>query len=152
MRKVQLVQRYHQPSDSEPVQTCLSSSLQHLRRNHFRYVLTLIAGTIQVGLQVIYSLPLVKTLMLCGFSHLFNMLKNCISEWTFIFPNACFSLRHLISVALRGNFLKTYFQQISLKLKSSINLYFTAALLNLLLFKNNTGLQFSLLFRLLSCF
>lgn len=28
----------------EPVQTCLSSSLQHVRRNHFRYVLTLITG------------------------------------------------------------------------------------------------------------
>lgn len=43
--EAQLVQRYHQPSDSKPVQTCLSSSLQHLRRNHFRYVLTLIVGT-----------------------------------------------------------------------------------------------------------
>ena len=49
--------------------------------------------------------------MLCGFSHFFNMLKNCISEWVFIFPNACFSLGHLISVALRGKFYKLTFSK-----------------------------------------
>lgn len=134
---ITLTQKYHQPTGSKPIQTCLSSSFEHLRRSHIR--VCAYYGTMYMSLSVTFNLPLIKIASVLWVFLLFS--STC---WTilfldeFTFTNAYFSFGPSFLLHAEETFIDLpLVNDVDTSVFHVTNL--TAALFNLLSFANKPG-------------